>query len=236
MGKIRIQNAEKIKNILLNKNLDNKSINLEYKNIKTKVIINRRSDYEKSKVFPDRDMQMCYFQNTYNTEDEYLCFEINGKQEMMCMNIGQWGVTGNYKYSIENMHIVLGVSTNKFGSAKAYFSQLEISQALEDDKYIYLVKNISKLAGEGAIARLNSGLKEKVLKHERRNRLINRLNTTTKLYDDNEWMIVSKISKEDLDNEQKHNDIFYTMIKDILNYSFTVEDIIAEDKISAKSK
>ena len=74
-------------------------------------------------------------------------------------------------------------------------------------------------------------MKEKALKHERRNRLINRLDTITKLYDENEWMVVSKVSKEDLDNEQKYNDIFYTMIKDILNYSFTVEDIIAEDKI-----
>ena len=35
MERITIQNAEKIKNILLNNNLDNKSINLEYKNIKT---------------------------------------------------------------------------------------------------------------------------------------------------------------------------------------------------------
>ena len=229
MERITIQNAEKIKNILLNNYLDNKSINLEYKNINTIINIDGITESKKSELFDDRDMEMFHFLNG-EQEGNLLCMEVNNKKHQLYMNIGEWGVYGNYEYDIPNMHIVLGTTSSKFG-AKEYFSQLEISQALEDDKYIYLVKNISKLAGEGSIARLNNGLKEKALKHERRNRLINRLNTTTKLYDDNEWMIVSKISKEDLDNEQKHNDIFYNMINDILNYSFTVEDIIAEDKI-----
>ena len=234
MERITIQNAEKIKNILLNNYLDNKSINLEYKNINTIINIDGITESKKSELFDDRDMEMFHFLNG-EQEGNLLCMEVNNKKHQLYMNIGEWGVYGNYEYEIPNMHIVLGTTSSKFG-AKEYFSQLEISQALEDDKYIYLVKNISKLAGEGAIAMLNNGLKEKALKYERRNRLINRLNTTTKLYDDNEWMIVSKISKEDLDNEQNHNDIFYTMIKDILNYSFTIEDIIEEDKILAKSK
>ncbi len=229
MERITIQNAEKIKNILLNNYLDNKSINLEYKNINTIINIDGITESKKSELFDDRDMEMFHFLNG-EQEGNLLCMEVNNKKHQLYMNIGEWGVYGNYEYEIPNMHIVLGTTSSKFG-AKEYFSQLEISQALEDDKYIYLVKNISKLAGEGAIARLNNGLKEKALKYERRNRLINRLNTITKLYDDNEWMIVSKISKEDLDNEQKYNDIFYNMINDILNYSFTVEDIIAEDKI-----
>lgn len=229
MERITIQNAEKIKNILLNNYLDNKSINLEYKNINTIINIDGITESKKSELFDDRDMEMFHFLNG-EQEGNLLCMEVNNKKHQLYMNIGEWGVYGNYEYEIPNMHIVLGTTSSKFG-AKEYFSQLEISQALEDDKYIYLVKNISKLAGEGAIARLNNGLKEKALKYERRNRLINRLNTITKLYDDNEWMIVSKISKEDLDNEQKYNDIFYNMINDILNYSFTVEDIIEEDKI-----
>lgn len=229
MERITIQNAEKIKNILLNNYLDNKSINLEYKNINTIINIDGITESKKSELFDDRDMEMFHFLNG-EQEGNLLCMEVNNKKHQLYMNIGEWGVYGNYEYEIPNMHIVLGTTSSKFG-AKEYFSQLEISQALEDDKYIYLVKNISKLAGEGAIARLNNGLKEKALKYERRNRLINRLNTITKLYDDNEWMIVSKISKEDLDNKQKYNDIFYNMINDILNYSFTVEDIIEEDKI-----
>lgn len=222
MERIALQNAEKIKKILLYNFIDNKSINLEYKNIKIIINIDGRTESEKSPLFDYMHM----FNFLYSEEkDNYQCIEINNKKYDLYMNIGGWG----YEYDIPNMHIVLGTTSSKIGS-KQYFSQLEISQALEDDEHIYLVKNISKLSGEGAISRLNSGLKEKALKYERRNRLINRLKTTTKLYDDNEWMIVSKISKSYLDNEQMHNDIFYTMIKDILNYSFTVEDIIAEDK------
>ncbi|HBF8686556.1 hypothetical protein KWV42_10460 [Clostridioides difficile] len=229
MERITIQNAEKIKNILLNNYLDNKSISLEYKNIKTIINIDGITESKKSELFDDRDMQMFSFLHG-EQEGNLLCMEVNNKKHQLYMNIGEWGVSGRYKYDIHDMHIVLGTTSSKFG-AKELFSQIEISQALEYKYYVYLVKNISDLAGKGAIARLNSGLKDKKLKYERRNILINRLNTTTKPYEGKEWMIVSKISKEDLDSEQKHNDIFYTMIKDILNYSFTVEDIIAEDKI-----
>lgn len=43
-------------------------------------------------------------------------------------------------------------------------------------------------------------------------------------------MVVSKISKEDLSNDEKYNDIFF-IIKYILNCAFTIEDIIAEDEL-----
>ncbi len=234
MERITIQNAEKIKNILLNSYLDNKSISLEYKNIKTIINIDGITESKKSELFDDRDMQMFSFLHG-EKEGNILCMEVNNKKHQLYMNIGEWGASGRYKYDIHDMHIVLGTTSSKFGE-KELFSQIEISQALEDKDYVYLVKNISDLAGKGAIARLNSGLKDKKLKYERRNTLVSRLNTTTKPYEDKEWMIVSKISKEDLDNEQKHNDIFYNMIRDMLNYSFTVEDIIVEDKILAKSK
>lgn len=44
-------------------------------------------------------------------------------------------------------------------------------------------------------------------------------------------MVISKISKEDLQNNDKFNSICYELIRDIINYSFTIEDIIAEDKL-----
>lgn len=229
MKRITSDNAEKIKWILLNSYLDNKSISLEYKNIRTKININGLTASEESELFDDRNMEISYFLDD-SLDNEYECININGRNHQLYMNIGQWGVTGSYQYDIPEMHMVLGTTSSKFG-AKDFFSQLEISQALEDKDYIYLVKNISKLAGKGAIARLNSGLKDKNLKHERRNRLIDRLNTQTKPYDDNEWMVISKISKDNLEKEEMYNDIFYNMIKDILNYSFVIEDIIAEDKM-----
>lgn len=44
-------------------------------------------------------------------------------------------------------------------------------------------------------------------------------------------MVISKINKEDLKNNNKFNSICYELIRDIINYSFTIEDIIAEDKL-----
>ena len=51
MDLITYDNAHKVKNILLKGNLDNKSINLEFKNIDAKVNINGLTEVEKSKIF-----------------------------------------------------------------------------------------------------------------------------------------------------------------------------------------
>ena len=226
MDLITLENAEKIKHILLNNCIENKSINLEFKYLKAKTKINAVGITERSETFTDIYMEEMYFLND-EIEENKLCLDINNKEHMIYMNIGDWG----YDYRIPNMHIVLG-STYNFGASKTFFSQLEISQALEDDNNIYTVKNISKLAGEGAISRINSGLKDdKEKKFERRNRLAKRLNADIMYYDNYEWLIISKINKKDLKNENKYNEIYYNLIKDIIDYSLTIEDIICEDKI-----
>ena len=229
MDLITYDNAHKVKDILLNGNFDNKSINLEFKNINAKVYINGLTEVEKSEIFIYEDMDMFWFINSLNEEDTYGCIDINGHKEELYMNIGSWG---DNKYNIKNMHLVLGTTTHKFGSAKEYFSQIEISQALEDENYIYIVKNITDLAGKGCISRINTGLKnDKDKKYERRTRLVNRLNSQVLVHNTKDWMVISKINKEDLQNNDKFNSICYKLIKDIINYSFTIEDIIAEDKL-----
>lgn len=229
MDLITYDNAHKVKDILLKGNLDNKSIKLEFKNINAKVNINGLTEVEKSKIFIYEDMDMFWFTNSLNEEDTDGCIDINGHKEELYMNIGSWG---DNKYNIKNMHLVLGITTNKFGSAKEYFSQIEISQALEDENYIYIVKNITDLAGRGSISRINTGLKnDKDKKYERRTRLVNRLNSQVLVHNTKDWMVISKINKEDLQNNDKFNSICYELIRDIINYSFTIEDIIAEDKL-----
>lgn len=229
MDLITYDNAHKVKDILLKGNLDNKSIKLEFKNINAKVNINGLTEVEKSKIFIYEDMDMFWFTNSLNEEDTDGCIDINGHKEELYMNIGSWG---DNKYNIKNMHLVLGITTNKFGSAKEYFSQIEISQALEYENYIYIVKNITDLAGRGSISRINTGLKnDKDKKYERRTRLVNRLNSQVLVHNTKDWMVISKINKEDLQNNDKFNSICYELIRDIINYSFTIEDIIAEDKL-----
>ena len=177
-------------------------------------------------------MDMFWFLNSTDEDNEFSCININGKKEILYMNMGQWG---SYKYDIQNMHLVLGTTTSKFGGSKEYFSQIEISQSIEDDKYIYIIKNITDLAGRGAISRVNSGLKDdKDKKHARRTRLVNKLNSKVISHDNKDWMVINQINKSDLDVNDKHNDIFYELIKDIINYSLTIEDIIAEDNQIAK--
>lgn len=223
MEYITINNAKKIKSILLNNFLKDKSINLEYKNLNARINIDKISLRQSEAKF--HNMNTFYFlnKNEYNEND---VLEINNKKYELSMSIGDWG----YEYRIENLHIVLSTNYTKFGSSKDYFSQLEISQALEDNDYIYIVKNLSSLSGHGAISRLNHGLKDKKEKFERRNMLVNKLNALTCSYEKKEWIVISKIVKKDLDDEKVCDDIFYSLIKDILNYSFTVEDIISEDR------
>ena len=58
MDLITYDNAHKIKDILLNGYFDNKSINLEFKNINAKVNINGLTEAEKSEMFIDEDMDI----------------------------------------------------------------------------------------------------------------------------------------------------------------------------------
>lgn len=69
-------------------------------------------------------------------------------------------------------------------------------------------------------------------KFQRREKLVNRLNSKTIPFDNKEWLIISKIDKKDLMESSKYDDIYYNLVKDIVNYSLTIEDIIAEDKIN----
>ena len=226
MELITIDNANKIKQILLNNYIEGKTINLNYPSIKTEINISNVSENEASKTFMDRSMQEMSFINEEEEENIY-CMKINNRNHQIYLNIGDWG----YNYRIPNMHIVLGTTYN-FGSTKAYFSQLELSQALEDDNSIYIVKNITKLSGEGAISRINSGLKDnRERKIERRMELINRLDAKTIPFNKSEWLIITEINKKDLELEENHNEIFFRLMKDFINYSFSIEDIIAEDKL-----
>lgn len=220
------ENALCIKEILLNDCIENKIIELEYKYINAKLKIDGVGVCEKSSRF--KNMDEFYFIDCSDINNK-LCLKINNKKHMLFMNIGKWA----YDYEIDGMHLVLG-STYNFGSSRDFFSQIELSQALEDENYLYIVKNLTKLAGDGSISRINSGLKsDRNKKIERRNKLVKRLNKDTIAHNADEWLVVSKISKEDLMNEEKYNDIFYNLVKDILNYSFTIEDIIAEDKLKS---
>ena len=130
-----------------------------------------------------------------NNDDKPL--RIKDKYYDLSFKVGWWRDT----YRIINAHVTLGSNCSRLG---LFLCQLELSQALQDSNYIYLVKNLFKLAGDGSIARLNRGLKYR-----------------------EEWFVVSKISKQDLEEENDEN-ILYEFLKDFLNYSLTIEQILLD--------
>lgn len=160
---LSVDNAEKMKAIILNTQLIDEII-ITKDNSNIQLMINKVSERHIDKNWGDEEF---YFEN-----DKSDCpLIVNNKSYWISMKVGWWRDT----YRIPNVHLILGTNCSKFGSGCLYFSQLEFSQALEDDEFIYIVKNISILAGEGSILRLNSGLKDRDKKIERRNKLVERL-------------------------------------------------------------
>ena len=205
-----------IKKIVMQSNID-KSIELRYDSLDIKVIINSISNIVNSQRFQDMDERFLINKNKSS-------LKIKKKEYDLFLNIGDWG----YEYRIPDVHLCLGSSYRKLGE---FFAQLELSQALEDDEYIYIIKNISKLAGEGAISRINNGLKSnKERKHIRRSILVQALDSEVIEFDNHEWMVICRIPKQNLKKEN-YSEIAYNFIKSFVNYAFTIEEIVANDTI-----
>lgn len=220
MNLISLDNVEKLKNMLLNNCFDNKHLNLNFKNTNINLKISNVSINEEVLVNKN-SLQKIYFLNEAR-EDNVYCMTVNKKQYKLFLEIGHWA----NKYRVNDSHIILGTNY-KFGD---HFVQLELSQALEDNKYIYITKNISKLAGEGAISRINKGLKnDRAKKIERRNKLVNKLKAEVISFENNNLMCINKIKKCDLDKPEKCDKIFFDFIKSFMNYAFSIEEIVAEN-------
>ena len=204
-----------IKNILLNSSL-REAIHIEVSALDLCFRANALSITEPSSRFDA--MEEVYLMNGESVET--LCVKNRKYEVFFC--IGDWGYETRLPYS----HICLGTNPIKFGSA--YFAQLELSYSLEDAHSIYIVKNISKLAGKGAISRLNKGLgADKPQKRERRSQLRKKLGGELISFERHDWLSLCKINKMDLANEEKHSDILHHLMQSVLRYAFTVEEIIS---------
>ena len=220
MNLISIDNVEKVKTMLLNNCFDSKHLNLHFKNVDIKLKISNVSINEDVSVNKN-SLKKIYFLDEQR-EDNVYCMTVSKKQYKLFLEIGHW----SDKYRVDDSHIILGTNY-KLGD---HFVELELSQALEDNKNIYITKNISRLAGEGAISRINSGLKnDRARKIERRNMLVSKLNSEVISFENNELICINKIKKYDLDKPEKCDKIFFEFMKDLINYAFTIEEIVASD-------
>ena len=219
MELISIGSVNRLIYILLNTQLIS-NVHIPIPTMHLDLTIDSVSTSEYNKVF-GQDMQKTYFM--INNEVEVL--RIKNRTYQMFYNLGEWG----YETRIPKCHICLGTTPLLFGSD--YFAQIELSQALEDKNKIYIVKNITKLSGKGAISRINNGLgKNKEAKEKRRTNLVNFIDATIQTFDGQEWMCIEEISKDDLYNDDKSGEVITSFMKKFLQYSLKIEEIIYMDK------
>lgn len=215
---LSVENAEIIKKLLLNTQLSEEiEININKGNIS--LLVTKVSENHVEEEWGNEEF---YLENEENDNS----LVINNKNYWISIKVGWWRDT----YRIPNAHITLGTDYYKFGGGHKFFSQLELSQALEDKESIYLLKNITNLSGEGSISRLNSGLKDRNKKINRRNELIRRLDGEIIRFDNYDWLIVTELKKNEIYEEENHSKVFTKFLNDFLKYSFTIEEIILEDK------
>lgn len=163
-------------------------------------------------------MQKSYF---LEKDDEINTLKIKGRNYQVFYALGDWG----YDVRVPNVHMCLGVEPKHFQSV--YFAQMELSQMLEDKDSLYIVKNISKLAGEGASSRLNKGAASRTEKLMRRQILKERLGWDSLEFEKHDWLVLCKIDKNKFDGEFD-NEINTMILESFLKYAFTIEEIIEE--------
>ena len=152
-----------------------------------------------------------------NNNDKYDVLQYKNKLYEVFVSLGEWA----YETRLKNTHITAGSS--KFND---YSFQLELSQAIKDEKNLYIIKNITNLAGNGALVRLYRGLgKDRAKKENRRERFIEEFNSEILKYEGKEWIVISKISLEGLFDDNKSQDIFYDLLNSILKAMLLVEGI-----------
>ena len=198
---------------ILNETRLKEDINIEVLNGKYKINAFNITESYKSEHY-GYNMNEFYLMDNHN---KYNVLEYKNKLYEVFVNFGEWA----YKTRLNNTHITAGSS--KFHD---YSFQLELSQAIKDKENLYIVKNITNLAGSGALVRLYRGLgKDRTKKENRRERFIEEFNSRILKYEGKEWIVISKILLDDLFDDNKNEEIFYNLLNSILKAMLLVEGI-----------
>lgn len=189
-----------------------KEINIEVDNFKINAFaVSESNDTEHHQPY---NMVEFYL---LDDENRFGVLEYKNKKYDAFVNIGQWG----YETRLKDTHITLGAS-----KLHDFCLQIELSQAVSDDKYVYIIKNISNMAGAGAICRLYRGLKnnkEEKLKWQQL--FIELYGNDIIKYKNKDWIVISKIKKDNLYNNDKTDEIFYDLIYNMFFAMLLVENI-----------
>ncbi|WP_270771120.1 DEAD/DEAH box helicase [Intestinibacter bartlettii] len=210
-SEISIENADIIKKIIETTQIE-EFIHLEFPAINAYIHI---EDISENFYYEEGIYTFGLMYRNYNEKSLSLdCIEYP-----MMLGVSNWGDEDR----IKNGKIY--IESPAFGG---YFAQLALSQAIEDENYIYIIKNISKLGGKGSIFRLNKNAEDVTDKYLRREILVEKLNNGVINYKNNDWVVVDKILKSDLEDEENYQEIFYNFLENFLKYAFYIEEIIKE--------
>lgn len=141
------------------------------------------------------------------------------KSTNLFFGVGEWRNKGSYR--IDDVHIILGSKSSKLNE---YFAQLDLSESIEDENYIYILKNITKNAGSGSCQRLYKG-KSSLSNDQKKKMLLETLNSKTYIMDNYKWLVVSKINKKELKDKKRHGKILSDILRDFITYAFAIEEI-----------
>lgn len=128
------------------------------------------------------------------------------------MSVGRWSDNAR----LEDAHVVLDSSL-----IPDRFAQLEFSTCLTDGARVLIVKNLTDLAGRGAITRINTGAKNRHEKVARRKRLVEALDADVVEWNGKEWLVVFGLR---LSQARKRSQrVFAEALRSFLRYAGEVE-------------
>ena len=157
--------------------------------------------------------------NLLTDQDEYGVLKFREKYYNLFVHFGEWRLNQR----LQNAHICVGSE-----KIHKYFFQIELSQSVFDNEYVYIIKNATNLAGDGSFIRLFSGSKSKQAKHARLDKFLHQFDNEIIEFDEKKWSVISKISIDELYNEDYSEEIYHGLMNNMLRATLLVEQIRSE--------
>ena len=174
------------------------------------------TDLKESLIFDPNDVGY-YVNINGNHIKEHVHFTYDKAREVLFHKGKSYGID----YQLDHNKIVF--SSDKF---RDHCFQVDLNLVLKDDDSLYFVKNISNLAGKGAISRLYRGLgHNKEIKYYRRDQLVNELAGDCINYKNKKWLVYHQININDLYNKDLQESLYSRMMESFLRILLLIEKI-----------
>jgi len=196
--RVTLDYLDKFKEILLDDNLNNNKIILTVPRLNININIDKIPIPQRIKDF------FHHIQFSYKGDSKVVKHE--NEEYGLALEIRE-GIDSKEEYSI---NIALSCDCSDFGDGTfgKDFYQIEAGDSLEDKEYLYIVRNITKLYN------YDSEFLKKEYKHPE-----------ILFYNENYFLVISKIKKTDLDDVNKHSQIITDFLKNFIMCAFINEGL-----------